>query len=128
MAEALVGHNPYPLSSRIRLKRDRGTRIQCAHCRNYFTPVRVDAITCSERCRRARSRRLLATTPDLPAGRFDLVYADPPWSFLSRTPAGQEPIAALSDARPCRDLPNARRLYRSARCRSCFVGLQSAPV
>ena len=61
----------------------------CAYCGRPFQPQRSDAITCSDRCRKARLRRLAANTPTLSLGQFDLIMADPPWHYDTRTPAGQ---------------------------------------
>lgn len=64
-------------------------RLQCPVCRRSFTAERRSAVTCSDACRQQRSRRLRANTPPLPHGPYDLIYADPPLDFQSRTPAGQ---------------------------------------
>ncbi len=67
----------------------RDVRQTCVVCGISFPASRRSALTCSDACRQKRSRLLRATTPELPGSQFDLVYADPPWSFVSRTPAGQ---------------------------------------
>ncbi len=64
-------------------------RRTCIVCDAPLSAGRSDALTCSTACRQHRSRFLRAITPPLPPGQFDLLYADPPWRWISRTPAGQ---------------------------------------
>jgi N6-adenosine-specific RNA methylase IME4 len=54
-------------------------RARCHQCGKTFETQRSDAATCSTKCRVARHLRLQATTPPWPNGKFDLIYADPPW-------------------------------------------------
>lgn len=63
--------------------------LSCPICRKSFTAERWSKVTCSDACRQRRSRRLRARTPALPTEQYDLIYADPPLDFQSRTPAGQ---------------------------------------
>src|SRR6516165_1612065 len=82
----------------------------CPQCRRWFRPTRVDAVTCGIRCRVARQRRLVLATPPLPEEIFDLLHADCPWDFATRTPAGQgrrPPYPVMDVAAICR-LPIAR--------------------
>jgi hypothetical protein len=48
---------------------------------------------CSTRCRVARHRRIQATTPPWPQGRFDLILVDLPlsWKACSRNGEGRSP-------------------------------------
>lgn len=64
-------------------------RLMCPICRKSFIAERRSRVTCSTACRQRRTRRLRATTPLLPHGPYDLIYADPPLDCQSRTPAGQ---------------------------------------
>jgi N6-adenosine-specific RNA methylase IME4/predicted nucleic acid-binding Zn ribbon protein len=61
----------------------------CLVCGQRFLRLRTSRLTCSDRCRQQRSRKLRAATPELPVGRFDLIYADPPWHVRcwAETPA-----------------------------------------
>lgn len=67
----------------------RQVRVVCRVCGTRFAAERRSALTCSDACRQKRSRSLRASTPELPAGPFDLFYVDPPWRFESYSPAGQ---------------------------------------
>lgn len=68
----------------------------CVHCRKTFSATRRDAITCSATCRKARERRLRATTPplpDLPPGSVQLLLVDLPlaWRAYSDKGEGRSP-------------------------------------
>ncbi len=64
-------------------------RVRCLVCREWFTAIRRSARTCSDACRQRLSRDLQAATPPLPPGPYDLVYADPPWDFVTYSAKGQ---------------------------------------
>jgi N6-adenosine-specific RNA methylase IME4 len=70
-----------------RAKRD--IRLRCTVCGERFVAKRKSALTCSDVCRQRRSRQLRAATPELPLGPFDLIYADPPWDFETRSAKGK---------------------------------------
>jgi N6-adenosine-specific RNA methylase IME4 len=59
---------------------------RCIVCNRRFDAMRSSRRTCSDRCRQRRSRQLRAATPAWPNGKFQLVYADPPWSFKTFSP------------------------------------------
>jgi hypothetical protein len=54
-----------------------------------FKAERVDALTCSGRCRVAYHRWLREITPPWPEGEFDLVSVDLPLSFVTYSPKGE---------------------------------------
>jgi N6-adenosine-specific RNA methylase IME4 len=62
---------------------------KCIVCGTRFVAQRSTALFCSGKCRTKRYRALKAATPPLPAGSFDLIYADPPWTFETFSPTGQ---------------------------------------
>jgi N6-adenosine-specific RNA methylase IME4 len=64
-------------------------RVRCFSCGKPFPAFRRSAKTCSPACRQRLSRDLRAATPPLPSGRFQLLVADPPWSFASFSEKGQ---------------------------------------
>lgn len=67
----------------------RPIRRRCLSCGDPFPALRRSAKTCSPTCRQRLSRELRATTPPLPPGPFDLLYADPAWDFVTRSAKGQ---------------------------------------
>jgi N6-adenosine-specific RNA methylase IME4 len=64
-------------------------RVRCVSCGRSFTAFRRSAKTCSPACRQRYCRALQAVTPPLPSGLFDLIYADPPWDFVTYSAKGQ---------------------------------------
>src|SRR4051812_47515057 len=64
-------------------------RVRCVACGSWFPAQRRSAQSCSPTCRQRLSRELRARTPQLPAGPFDLVVADPPWHFTTYSQKGQ---------------------------------------
>jgi N6-adenosine-specific RNA methylase IME4 len=60
--------------------------IRCVVCGGRFPSQRTTRLTCSDRCRQARFRKLRAVTPPLPKDKFDLLYVDPAWHFRTRSP------------------------------------------
>jgi len=52
--------------------------LKCTECEREFTAARFDAVTCSQRCRRRRSRRLQAATSMARAPRMCWAVSIPP--------------------------------------------------
>jgi N6-adenosine-specific RNA methylase IME4 len=73
----------------IPLTSQKSLKVRCVVCGTRFAAKRRSALTCSGKCRTERYRTLKASTPKLPPGPFDLVYADPPWNFDTYSKAGQ---------------------------------------
>jgi N6-adenosine-specific RNA methylase IME4 len=94
-------------------------KTRCTECQKLFAASRKGAITCSERCRVARHRRLHAVTPPWPkGGSFDLWMVDLPLRFTGRSLKGEGrspqrhystmDIAALIAMRPMIDAVAAK--------------------
>jgi N6-adenosine-specific RNA methylase IME4 len=64
-------------------------RLRCLSCGKPIRTLRRSRKTCSPGCRQRLSRAQRAATPPLPHGPFDLVYADPPWDFVSYSAKGR---------------------------------------
>jgi N6-adenosine-specific RNA methylase IME4 len=64
-------------------------RRECSVCGSKFFPRYSFVYTCSIPCRDARLEALRTTIASLPTGEADLILADPPWHFDTRSAKGQ---------------------------------------
>src|SRR5215469_16767850 len=97
--------------------------MRCEECGKRFTPRRASAITCSNRCRIARHRRLHASTPPWPEGTYDLVMVDFPlrWVGYSAKGEGRSPQRhyPTMDVRPLIRL--LRPMFDALAAKNCVV-------